>query len=234
MISAATLKESGNEAYQQAKKYEKDHNKELIEQWRARQYAAAEAEAKEKEKAKAAATATAAAADAKSKTDTKSPAPAAAAKSDTKSDTKTAAPKPAAAASGSGGAAANPESAWREKAWQRYKDAEEYYTQAIDINCKDQFLNATLFANRSLVHIELGNYGKAIADCETALTKPRADTIKGKALYRAALASKKLFKHVQALAYVKRGLDSPWKDSKETKPLEQLKKEVTIRYTPHD
>jgi tetratricopeptide (TPR) repeat protein len=39
----------------------------------------------------------------------------------------------------------------------RYKDAEIYYTQALEVECKDAKLNSQLYSNRALVHLTTGN-----------------------------------------------------------------------------
>lgn len=38
----------------------------------------------------------------------------------------------------------------------KYKDAIDYYTRALDIDCKDQKINEACLANRAAVNLELG------------------------------------------------------------------------------
>ncbi|XP_078355911.1 tetratricopeptide repeat protein 4-like [Oculina patagonica] len=47
-------------------------------------------------------------------------------------------------------------------------DAIESYTQGIDVNCKDENLNAILFTKRATVHYHMGNYQKALNDADKA------------------------------------------------------------------
>jgi tetratricopeptide repeat protein 4 len=51
----------------------------------------------------------------------------------------------------------------------RYEDAVLYYTQALDVKCEDDIMNASILANRSLVHLKLHNYGKAMRDAMDAI-----------------------------------------------------------------
>ncbi|CDS12173.1 hypothetical protein LRAMOSA04368 [Lichtheimia ramosa] len=67
----------------------------------------------------------------------------------------------------------------------KYKDAIDYYTRALDIDCKDQKINEACLANRAAVNLELGNYGRVLRDCAKCLELNPQHT---KALYRSARA----------------------------------------------
>jgi hypothetical protein len=126
----------------------------VLEQYRAKAYAISEAEAKKAAAAKDTKTPAAS----KDSKDAKSGGGAAKAATDSKS-------KPAAASSSSASSAAksksaapvNPEDDWKAKAWQRYVDSVEYYTQALDVlGDREPFLRATILSNRAMAQIELG------------------------------------------------------------------------------
>jgi hypothetical protein len=85
----------------------------------------------------------------------------------------------------------------------RYKDALRYYELALDQKCGNAVLNATVLSNRAQVHIALGNFGHAIADCTTAI---KIDSNNTKAYFRAASASFHLAKYNQAINYCRGGI----------------------------
>lgn len=51
----------------------------------------------------------------------------------------------------------------------RFKDARELYTKGIEIDCDDDKINDSLYANRAACELEIKNYGKCLADCRAAL-----------------------------------------------------------------
>ncbi|KAI9254526.1 hypothetical protein BDA99DRAFT_159944 [Phascolomyces articulosus] len=67
----------------------------------------------------------------------------------------------------------------------KYKDAIDYYTRAIDVDCSDSKINEACYANRAAVNLELGNYGRVLRDCAKCLELNPKHT---KALYRSARA----------------------------------------------
>uniref|UniRef100_A0A7S0DRC5 Cns1/TTC4 wheel domain-containing protein n=1 Tax=Amorphochlora amoebiformis TaxID=1561963 RepID=A0A7S0DRC5_9EUKA len=84
----------------------------------------------------------------------------------------------------------------------RYKDALEFYQQALDAQCGDRMLEATILVNRALIHIKQENYGKAIHECREALKK----NIKNlKAYCRAGIASLALGKKKEAMRWYEHG-----------------------------
>lgn len=85
----------------------------------------------------------------------------------------------------------------------RYKDAIDYYTNALDVNCSDQALNSLILSNRAQVQIALKNYGHAIKDCEKAI---ELDASNSKAYFRASKASLSLKKVEQSLSFARKGL----------------------------
>ncbi|KAI0244880.1 HSP70/90 co-chaperone [Massospora cicadina] len=51
----------------------------------------------------------------------------------------------------------------------RYRDAIQYYTQALDQNSPDTKLNVACLINRAAVNLDLENYGRVLSDCSKAL-----------------------------------------------------------------
>ncbi|KAI9295661.1 TPR-like protein [Neoconidiobolus thromboides FSU 785] len=66
-----------------------------------------------------------------------------------------------------------------------YKDAIQYFTQALDQYSKDDQLNVICYINRAAVNLELGNYRMVLTDCSKALG---IDNKNVKACYRSAKA----------------------------------------------
>ncbi|KAF7723207.1 hypothetical protein EC973_002282 [Apophysomyces ossiformis] len=66
-----------------------------------------------------------------------------------------------------------------------YQDAIEYYTKAIDTDCKDLKIIEACYANRAAVNLELSNYGRVLRDCAKCLELNPKNV---KALYRSARA----------------------------------------------
>ncbi|KAI8804567.1 hypothetical protein BJ742DRAFT_760381 [Cladochytrium replicatum] len=84
-----------------------------------------------------------------------------------------------------------------------YKDALEYYSKGIAAKANDDKLNATLYSNRAMVHLQLKNYRSAVNDCAMSL---RFDPKNVKAFYRSAVACYYLEKFDEALDSIERGL----------------------------
>ncbi|GJJ70115.1 hypothetical protein EMPS_02464 [Entomortierella parvispora] len=66
-----------------------------------------------------------------------------------------------------------------------YKDALVFYTNGIDVACKDEKLNETLYVNRAACNLHFGNYRKVLTDCAQAL---KLNSQNVKALFRSAKA----------------------------------------------
>ncbi|KAG0027827.1 hypothetical protein BGZ82_008742 [Podila clonocystis] len=77
-----------------------------------------------------------------------------------------------------------------------YKDALVFYTNGIDIGCKDDRLNETLYVNRAAVNLHFGNYRKVLTDCAHAL---KLNSKNVKALFRSAKALFALEMYPEAL-----------------------------------
>lgn len=66
-----------------------------------------------------------------------------------------------------------------------YKNAIEYYTKGLDIECGFDTINASLYSNRAACNLELKNYRKCIEDCKQVLL---IDGKNVKACYRSGKA----------------------------------------------
>lgn len=69
--------------------------------------------------------------------------------------------------------------------FKQYKNAIEYYTKALDVDCKVDSINVALYLNRAACNLELKNYRRCIEDCKKALF---IDENNAKACYRAGRA----------------------------------------------
>lgn len=67
----------------------------------------------------------------------------------------------------------------------QYKNAAEFYSQGLDVDCKVDSINVALYINRAACNLELKNYRKCIEDCKRALA---IDEKNVKACYRAGRA----------------------------------------------
>lgn len=67
----------------------------------------------------------------------------------------------------------------------QYKNAVEYYTKGLDVNCDVDAINIALYINRAACNLELKNYRRCIDDCKRALI---LDNNNVKACYRAGRA----------------------------------------------
>lgn len=82
----------------------------------------------------------------------------------------------------------------------RYKEAIQFYTQAIDANPTDKALLESIYSNRAASNLELQNFRQTLRDTsETLKINPRNT----KALYRAARALNALEKYDEATDAVK-------------------------------
>ncbi|RIA99656.1 hypothetical protein C1645_684710 [Glomus cerebriforme] len=85
----------------------------------------------------------------------------------------------------------------------QYKDAINYYTKALETNCKDNKIIEACLTNRAAANLELENYRKVLIDCSKAL-KLNPKNIK--AYYRSAKALYALDKIVEAIDCCDHGL----------------------------
>ncbi|KAF8005426.1 hypothetical protein HF325_000883 [Metschnikowia pulcherrima] len=67
----------------------------------------------------------------------------------------------------------------------QYKDAIEFYTKGLDMDCGVDEINVALYVNRAACNLELKNYRKCIKDCKKALIIDESNV---KACYRAGKA----------------------------------------------
>ncbi|KAL9963935.1 hypothetical protein ACROYT_G027495 [Oculina patagonica] len=89
-----------------------------------------------------------------------------------------------------------------------YKKKETYnaiyfYTEGIQVNCKDDNLNAKLYSNRATAHFRLGNYQEALNDA-TAAVELEPTFIK--VIERGANACVQLQRYKEAMAWCEKGL----------------------------
>eukprot|EP00897_Mesotaenium_endlicherianum_P007962 jgi/Mesen1/7194/ME000371S06273 len=89
------------------------------------------------------------------------------------------------------------------KGKRHYKEALDYYTQAIDEKSSIAANNSIYFANRAQVNFLRGNYGRSLQDSEEALKLNPANL---KAIFRAARAAHKLGSLDVALRHCEEGL----------------------------
>ncbi|XP_078379290.1 uncharacterized protein LOC144662372 [Oculina patagonica] len=78
-----------------------------------------------------------------------------------------------------------------------------FYTEGLQVNCKDDELNAKLYSNRATANFYLGNYQEALSDA-TAAVKLEPTYIK--AIERGASACVKLQLYKEAIAWCDKGL----------------------------
>ncbi|KAF3917420.1 hypothetical protein ABW21_db0206667 [Orbilia brochopaga] len=89
---------------------------------------------------------------------------------------------------------------YQSKGW---RDAAEFYTKALAMNCNVDAINEACYANRAACNLELQNYRRARSDCAEAL---RINPRNIKAWYRSARACLALDKVEEASDCVHRGL----------------------------
>lgn len=85
----------------------------------------------------------------------------------------------------------------------KYKDAAEYYTKALDVECKVPAIDAACYGNRAQCNLELKNYRNCIRDCTKVL---EIDDKNAKAWFRSAKAFQLLDKIDEALKCCDLGL----------------------------
>jgi len=85
----------------------------------------------------------------------------------------------------------------------RWKDALDFYEQALDVKCGDDRLESQVLSNRALIHLKKGNYGTAIEDCKSAIAKHPWNS---KAYCRAGQASQSLGKMKEAMRWYEHAL----------------------------
>lgn len=104
----------------------------------------------------------------------------------------------------------------------RYKDARELYNKGIEIECGDNKINESLYANRAACELEIKNYGRCLSDCKTALQYNPKNL---KCFYRIGKAFLALGRLQEAHESVKFGLQI---DSS-NKPLQNLEEIIVKR-----
>lgn len=101
----------------------------------------------------------------------------------------------------------------------QYKDAAQYYTRALDVECGVDAINVALYINRAACNLELKNYRRCIEDCKKALL---LDEKNAKACYRAGRAFFAVERYEEAKEILQYGLNV---DS-ENKPIQDTLKKV--------
>lgn len=101
---------------------------------------------------------------------------------------------------------------------ERYDDAVSYYSLGIDLQCEDQTLNATLYSNRAQVYSLTGNHGKAVQDCQEAVSRNPNNV---KAYFRLARSARALRKYKLAIDNATKGLKIPGAKPAERDALEK-------------
>ncbi|CAL1285845.1 unnamed protein product [Larinioides sclopetarius] len=86
----------------------------------------------------------------------------------------------------------------------KYRWAVDNYTKALEIKCKNDILNAQLYANRATANYYIGNYKKALRDSEES-RKLKPDH--SKALHRGALCCFQLQEWSDCIAWCDEGLN---------------------------
>lgn len=107
----------------------------------------------------------------------------------------------------------------------QYKDAVEFYTKGLDMDCGVNEINVALYINRAACNLELKNYRRCIEDCKKALI---IDENNVKACYRAGKAFFLVERYDEASQILQYGLtkDPENKPIKET--LTALTKKVSL------
>jgi len=82
-------------------------------------------------------------------------------------------------------------------------NALSFYTQGIQVKCKDDVLNAKLYSNRATAHFYVGNYQETLNDATAAVTLEPAFI---KAIERGASACIKLKRYEEATTWCDKGL----------------------------
>lgn len=107
----------------------------------------------------------------------------------------------------------------------QYKDAVEFYTKGLDMDCGVNEINVALYINRAACNLELKNYRRCIEDCKKALI---IDENNVRACYRAGKAFFLVERYDEASQILQYGLtkDPENKPIKET--LTALTKKVSL------
>lgn len=87
--------------------------------------------------------------------------------------------------------------------FKQYKNAVEYYTQGLEVECKVDAINVALYVNRAACNLELKNYRRCIEDCKKALL---IDEDNVKACYRAGRAFLAVERYDEAKQVLQYGL----------------------------
>jgi len=87
----------------------------------------------------------------------------------------------------------------------RWDDALIYYQQALDIQCDDKVLNASIHSNRALIFLKQKQYGRCVKECKRAYA---LDPSNVKVSFRAAKALKGLKKYKDALEWCQHHVDN--------------------------
>jgi len=84
-----------------------------------------------------------------------------------------------------------------------FSNAIYFYTEGINIKCKDKELNAKLYSNRAIAHFYLENYNHSLSDAKIATDLQPCYV---KAIERGASACVKLNKFDEAISWCDKGL----------------------------
>lgn len=86
----------------------------------------------------------------------------------------------------------------------QYKNAVQYYTQGLEVQCNDDSVNSALLVNRAACNLELKNYRMCIEDCKKVLL---IDENNVKACYRSGRAFFAINKFEEAKQVLRYGLE---------------------------
>lgn len=103
--------------------------------------------------------------------------------------------------------------------FKQYKNAVEYYTKGLEVDCNVDAINVALYVNRAACNLELKNYRRCIEDCKNALL---IDENNVKACYRAGRAFFAVDRYEEAKQILQYGLS---KDP-ENKPVQETLRQV--------
>lgn len=108
-----------------------------------------------------------------------------------------------------------------------YKNAIEYYTKGIEVDCGVDSINASLYSNRAACNLELKNYRRCIEDCKKVLI---IDSKNIKACYRSGKAFFAVDRYEEAKEILQYGLTvDPENESMKDVLQKVIDKETKIR-----
>ncbi|GEQ67061.1 hypothetical protein JCM33374_g724 [Metschnikowia sp. JCM 33374] len=107
----------------------------------------------------------------------------------------------------------------------QYKDAIEYYTKGLDMDCGVDSITVPLYVNRAACNLELKNYRRCIEDCKKALIIDESNV---KACYRAGKAFFLVERYEEASQILQYGLSKDPENKAIIDTLAALKRKVAL------